>query len=281
MIWSVSTSFANNTQELSLSLCPHTAEASGFDKRHQPVTVSTKTPDLWSILAQNQWLSSNLLDLSKQPTSQPLNRKEEGPPPPPADNEVFDEEVEPTPRPRYEKHRRTPSRAYRSAPYRRTPRYIPRRSEERVRMWWSLETGIYISSFESTANLEFIGFMFGGRIGMGWKSLILAFDVAAALSITEDKNFQTGGWMGQVGGSIGWAFSRYIIVDIGLSAHYLSMYHRDLHAGSLIFPLHLGATFRIPVGKIAIGLRSATYIAGDLSGRFYFSSTANLVIQAL
>ena len=122
--------------------------------------------------------------------------------------------------------------------------------------------------------------MFGGRIGIGLRSAILSVDIFGSKA-SSDGSYDLGGGMGYLGLTAAWTLSRFLILEAGVGMQYYSLTAGNREAEAFMAPVHFGATFRIPMGPLALGLRSTVSIAYDKDGGAYFSSLVALVFQKL
>lgn len=236
-------------------------------------------------------------------------KSEVGAPPPPADNEIppAPPAFRPYQRPQTAPPQQAPNSWYGSPEYRRWLQYRKRKSRRyrkyrrylkhqttnRVRFWWSTESGVYFASFSPISagmrSMEFTGLVAGAQMGVRYRSLIMSLGAAMAFSIFDNDRtattYNVGGTLARLSGSVGWALGRLIILESGVSLEYLHLKQGgSLDSAALLFPVHVGMTFRFPVGqRFAVGLRTLASFAYEphkpSDGGFYFSVTSNLVFQ--
>lgn len=251
---------------------------------------------------------------SKRKVSQGDQGGVDGPPPPPASNEI-----PPPPPPLKTKRKKRRSkkarnweeryseRAYRRRKrrrrrvrrrrrtrlrYRRFRRKRFLRKRNRARFWWSMETGLTAFWYHppSSNNLpayEYVGVSTVGQIGFAYRSFMMSVGVGMSTSVLDDEGdddvLNVGGFVGQLSVSMGFFLSKFILVEGGISMTYLGLDIRGVEDSALLFPAHVGATFRIPIGRrkrSSIGLRTLFSFAHDPDTESaFYSLTLNLVYQ--
>ena len=161
----------------------------------------------------------------------------------------------------------------------------------RGRLWWSLESGrvwfVYhptVANPPSEISYEFLGFSYGFRAGWAWKSVLVTADLSFANGEEEPGQIveSVGGSMTQIGATMSYFLQKYLLVEAGVGALLFRLVRRGVETNSVVFPIHLGGTIRIPLRTISMGVRVVSVVTLDLFGRGWtFGGFAHLVFQML
>mgnify|MGYP000158880761 CR=1 FL=1 len=155
-----------------------------------------------------------------------------------------------------------PSSSSSTANSRRLKRIYNLRSWKKPRLWWSSEFGAYSYSYKTDKNNKypFAGPFLGGRLG--YASGNWFYSGHLLLIMDEDSSApDKSGW--QLGGSVGYALAKYIVLEGGMGFHWISDDFQNLPI--IQVPLEIGATLRFDIGsRLSLGIRIVGSLALDL-----------------
>ena len=156
-----------------------------------------------------------------------------------------------------------------------TPLY---RMPHRLRLWWSVETGMTSVGYEPSAQggtpgafpLTMTALTLTGRVGIIKSGFFLTGDLSVGIG---DANFQqqnlfsfqeVDSFLGKAGLTFGGFFGS-LVLTIGISMVYLYMVDRGIEADGLFFPIDLGVGVRIPFGSFMMSAQIVMSLAFDLA----------------